>query len=39
VGDLFPDFRLPDQHGRLVGLTAGRAGRRALVVVFRSASW
>jgi hypothetical protein len=35
----FPDLRLPDQHGNLVDLHAARAGRRALVVFHRSASW
>jgi hypothetical protein len=39
VGTLFPDFTLPDQRGRPVNLTAGRAGGPALVVVFRSARW
>jgi peroxiredoxin len=39
IGEVFPDFTLPDQHGRLVNLTAHRAGGVALVVVFRSASW
>ena len=39
VGARFPDVRLPDQHGREVDLHAARAGRRALVVFYRSASW
>jgi hypothetical protein len=39
VGSIFPDVALPDQHGRLVRLTDARAGRRALIVVFRSAAW
>lgn len=39
VGSLFPDFTLPDQRGRPISLTAGRAGRPALMVVFRSADW
>lgn len=39
IGSIFPEFALPDQHGRLVGLTDERAGGKALVVVFRSASW
>lgn len=39
IGTHFPDVRLPDQHGRLVDLHAARAGRRALVVFFRSARW
>jgi peroxiredoxin len=39
VGTRFPDVRLPDQTGRLVDLHAARAGRRALVVFYRSARW
>jgi peroxiredoxin len=39
VGDPFPDVRLPDQTGRIVDLHGDRAGRRALFVVYRSASW
>lgn len=39
VGDSFPDIVLPDQGGNLVDLHASRAGRRALVVFFRSAGW
>jgi peroxiredoxin len=39
VGERFPDVRLPDQHGQMVDLHAARAGRRALVVFYRSASW
>jgi len=39
IGERFPDLRLRDQAGRLVDLHAERAGRRALVVVYRSARW
>ncbi|MBI2324145.1 MAG: hypothetical protein HYU87_04185 [Chloroflexi bacterium] len=39
VGERFPDVVLPDQHGKPVDLHAARAGRRALVVFHRSASW
>jgi peroxiredoxin len=39
VGSRFPDVRLPDQTGRIVDLHAERGGRRALVVVYRSAGW
>jgi peroxiredoxin len=39
VGSRFPDFALPDQHGDLVPFAATRAGRKALVVVYRSADW
>ncbi len=39
VGTRFPDVVLPDQHRRTVDLHAARAGRRALVVFYRSADW
>ena len=39
VGDRFPDVALPDQGGRTVDLHAARAGRRALVLFYRSARW
>ncbi len=39
VGSHFPDVRLPDQTGRLIDLHTERRGRRALVVVYRSARW
>jgi len=39
VGEQFPDFTLPDQHGTPVNFTAARAGRRAMIVLHRSASW
>ena len=39
VGDRFPDLRLLDQRGQVVDLHAARAGRRALVVFYRSADW
>jgi len=39
VGSPFPDVRLPDQHGSMVDLGKTRAGRRALVVFYRSADW
>ncbi len=39
VGDQFPHIVLPDQHGRTIDLHAERAGRRALVVFYRSAAW
>ncbi len=39
VGSRFPDVLLPDQSGQIVDLHAARAGRRALVVFYRSASW
>ncbi len=39
VGERFLDVVLPDQHGDAVDLHAARAGRRALVVFYRSARW
>lgn len=39
VGDLFPDVSLPDQHGRVIDFHQTRAGRRAVVLFHRSASW
>lgn len=39
IGDPFPDFTLPDQHGKPVSFAAARGERRAMVVVVRSASW
>jgi peroxiredoxin len=39
IGARFPDFRLPDQGGRLIDLHEARAGRPAVVVFYRSARW
>jgi peroxiredoxin len=39
VGELFPDFELPDVDGRPIRFHKWRNGRRALVVFYRSASW
>jgi peroxiredoxin len=39
LGARFPDLQLPDQTGRLVDLHQNRAGRPALVVLYRSARW
>ena len=39
IGDAFPDVRLPDQRGQSTDLHAARRGRRALVVLYRSAVW
>ena len=38
-GSPFPDFALPDAQGKPLSLHAWRAGRRALVVFYRSARW
>jgi hypothetical protein len=39
VGDRFPDLVLPDQRGLPIDLHEARAGRKALVVFYRSAGW
>ncbi|MHB1006537.1 MAG: hypothetical protein ACYC3S_12980 [Chloroflexota bacterium] len=39
VGSRFPDVVLPNQKGERIDLHAARAGRRALVMFFRSAKW
>jgi peroxiredoxin len=39
VGERFPDVRLADQSGAIVDLHDHRAGRRALVIFYRSARW
>lgn len=38
VGEPFPDFTLPDQTGTPVNFTTARGGKRALIIVFRSAA-
>jgi peroxiredoxin len=38
-GERFPDVVLPDQTGRSVNLHEARAGRKAIVVFYRSAEW
>jgi len=39
AGERFPDIVLPDQSGCAVDLHAARAGRKAIVVFYRSAEW
>jgi peroxiredoxin len=39
LGSCLPEIRLPDQTGQPLDLTAARAGRPAIIVVFRSAQW
>ncbi|HUX88828.1 MAG TPA: hypothetical protein VMW65_17620 [Chloroflexota bacterium] len=39
VGERFPEVALPNQHGEIVKLHQARAGRQALIVIYRSASW
>jgi hypothetical protein len=38
-GERFPDVVLSDQSGRVIDLHAARAGRKAIVVFYRSAEW
>ena len=39
VGQLLPDFELPNAQGRLVNFHRDRAGRKAALVFYRSAVW
>ena len=39
VGERLPDFTLPNQHGEPVDIHEDRAGRKAVVVFYRSAVW
>ncbi|MGI8854349.1 MAG: hypothetical protein ACR2JW_01235 [Thermomicrobiales bacterium] len=39
IGEPFPDFTLPDQAGQPVRFSAARGGKRAMIVVHRSAAW
>ena len=39
LGEVFPDFELPDADGNAVRLNGWRSGRRALIVFYRSAAW
>jgi len=39
VGDVFPEFALPDQHGNSIRFSEERAGREAIIVFIRSADW
>lgn len=39
VGERLPDFTLPNQHGEPVDFHKDRAGRKAVVVFYRSAVW
>ena len=39
VGERFPNVVLPDQHGQPIDLHKTRAGRKGLVVFYRSAGW
>ena len=39
VGELLPNFRLPDAAGRLVDFYTDRGSSKAAVVFYRSAVW
>jgi cytochrome oxidase Cu insertion factor (SCO1/SenC/PrrC family) len=39
VGDRLPDFSVTDQNGRQVSFHEARGGRKAYLLVVRSASW
>lgn len=39
VGERLPDFVLPDSAGRRVGYHEDRAGRKSVVLFYRSAVW
>ena len=39
IGELLPDFTLPDQDNNPVNFTQARQGKRAMVVFHRSARW
>jgi hypothetical protein len=39
VGEVLPDFVLPDATGQPVDFHRDRAGRKAVLVFYRSAAW
>jgi len=39
VGELLPDFELPDAGGRRVQFHRDRAGKKAALIFYRSAVW
>jgi hypothetical protein len=39
VGDLLPDFKLPDQNGQSVSFRQDSRGSRSVVIFYRSAVW
>ena len=39
VGEMAPDFELPNHHGENISFHADRDGSRAAVLFFRSAVW
>jgi hypothetical protein len=39
IGELLPDFELPNANGQTIGFHADRAGSKAALVFYRSAVW
>jgi len=39
IGELLPDFTLPDTSGKPIGFHVDRGGRKAVLVFYRSAVW
>ncbi len=39
IGDQLPDFSLPNQNGEPIQFHQHRAGRKAVLVFYRSAVW
>lgn len=39
LGEMLPDFELPNAHGELIPFHTDRAGRKAVLVFYRSAVW
>ena len=39
LGEVMPDFELPDQQGRPVRFAEWRGDGQALIIFYRSASW
>lgn len=39
VGELLPDFKLPDANGNSISFHADRAGKKCALVFYRSAVW
>lgn len=39
IGDVLPDFTLPDGQGKKISFHADRRGAKSIVVFYRSAVW
>lgn len=39
IGDVLPDFELPDARGRRIRFHQDRAGKKTVLVFYRSAVW